>query len=100
MSAEQVASPAANARGLRDARSALAASRRPLPDRPAPCGTLRSLAIACGALGLNRDASIGFATAVAGRRVKSRKQLTAREASAVLDRLEEITPRTPSQKER
>lgn len=52
-------------------------------------GQLRDLAVALQRFGLStRDQALGYCSAVVGRPIASRKDLTAREASAVLDRLE------------
>lgn len=83
------ASPVANSPGV-DTGAHLSQRPRPIAHRPAPNGTLRQLAIAAGVLGLDRSEAIGFAVAVTGRRIVSRRQLSAREASAVLDALEQI----------
>lgn len=55
-------------------------------------GQLRDIAIALHRFGLTtRDQALGYCSAVAGRPLASRKDLTAREASRVLDLLESQT---------
>ena len=52
-------------------------------------GQLRDIAIACHRFGLTtRDQALGYCSAVVGRPIASRKELTTREASRVLDLLE------------
>jgi hypothetical protein len=66
-------------------------------DQPISPGTLRSLVIRFGEFGLtDRAACLGFCAAVLGRVIESRKELTAREASAVLDCLEASLPKRPA----
>jgi len=53
-------------------------------------GQVRAIAIRQREFGLsNRDQALGYVAAVVGHPVASRKDLSAREASAVLDRLDE-----------
>ena len=57
--------------------------------RPVTRGQLRDIAIALHRFGLTtRDQALGYCSAVVGRPVASRKDLTTREASRVLDLLE------------
>ncbi|MCU1492086.1 MAG: hypothetical protein JWM85_3491 [Acidimicrobiaceae bacterium] len=57
--------------------------------QPAVRGQLRRIAILLNEFGIaNRDQALGFCSAIAGRPITSRKELTAREASHVLDDLE------------
>lgn len=63
------------------------------PDRVATRGQLRDLAIALGRFGLtDRDRALGYCSAIAARPITSRKDLTTREASAVLDHLDHHVP--------
>lgn len=56
-------------------------------------GQLRDLGIGLHRFGLsNRDRCIGFCSCVVGRPLASRKELSAREASLVLDHLERLRP--------
>ena len=58
--------------------------------RPVTPGQLREIAIALDRFGIvNRDQALGFVACVVGRPITSRKSLTSREASAVLDTLED-----------
>jgi hypothetical protein len=60
-----------------------------LSNRPATRGQLRDLAIAAQRFGLaSRDQALGFCSAVVSRPIASRKRLTTREASRVLDALD------------
>jgi hypothetical protein len=60
-----------------------------LSNPPATRGRLRDIAIALHRFGLGtRDQALGYCSAIVGRPVVSRKRLTAREASRVLDALE------------
>jgi hypothetical protein len=59
--------------------------------RAATRGQLRSIAIALGRFGIvNRDRALGFCSALVRRPIESRHELTTREASLVLDVLDDI----------
>lgn len=74
-------------RGIRSARAMLALAI----DRPATSGALRGIAIALNRFGLtNRDQCLGACSVLVGRPIASRKELTALEASRVLDHLDEL----------
>lgn len=58
-------------------------------DQPVTRGTLLSLIIALNRFGMtNRDQALGCVSCILGRPVTSRKTLTGREASKVLDHLD------------
>ncbi len=58
-------------------------------DRPALPGQLRRIAILLDAFGLpDRERAIGYCSAIAGRPLTTRKELTVLEASRILDELE------------
>ena len=62
-------------------------------DRLVTRGQLRDLAIALTRFGLTeRPAALGYCSAIVGRPVESRKTLTTREASKILDHLEHHLP--------
>ncbi len=64
-------------------------------DRPATRGQLRDLAMGFTRFGLSRAAALGYVTCIVGRPVTSRKDITTREASRVLDHLEHhVAPRS------
>jgi hypothetical protein len=64
----------------------------PSAGRPVTRGQLRDLAIALHRFGLlTRDGALGYCSAVVGRPIASRKQLSTREASTLLDLLESQT---------
>lgn len=55
-------------------------------------GQLRELAIAFTRFGLDRSGALGYVSCIVARPVTSRKTLTTREASAVLDHLDAHVP--------
>ena len=57
--------------------------------RPATPGQLRDLAIALGAFDIHkRDEAIAYCGSIVGRPIEGRRELTTRDASAVLDEFE------------
>lgn len=72
------------ARWIRHSRAVLALTVQ----RPVTPGQLTSLGIELSKLGLSRDAALGYCSAVVGRVITSRRQLSSREASAILDVIE------------
>jgi hypothetical protein len=64
--------------------------------RPVTRGQLRDLAIALGHFGLStRDQALGYCSAVVARPIRTRKDLSTREASRVLDLLDVQGGRRP-----
>lgn len=62
------------------------AARRETCELPATREQLRTLAIACSRLGLERDAALRLCARLAGvTGLESRRELTARQASHILD---------------
>ena len=60
------------------------------PDRPVAKGQLQALGIGCRRLGLDdREEIMAYVWLIVGRDIESRKELTAWEASLVLDAIEE-----------